>query len=249
MFHDNDLYIGRSLNVCGVYSEEEIFLWEQFVHSGWCVIEVGANIGAHTVWLSKAVGSSGKVIAIEAQRHLYNMLCGNVALNSIANIYPMLCAAGASNGMLNVPRIDYAKPGNFGGLSLGGDGDPVPMIALDSLGLEPDFIKIDAEGMEAEILRGASLMIKRCRPVLYVENDRKEKSDELIGLIRDLGYRLYWHRPLVSRDLFGDMVSLNMLCVEADANIAGLNEVEASGCDEEIRRKAMIAAIEHGAVL
>ena len=85
-----------------------------------------------------------------------------------------------------------------------------------------DFLKIDVEGMEAEVLRGAEGLIRRHLPIVYVENDRKEKSSELAGLLRSLGYRLHRHQPPLysaanwsaSRaDLFPGIVSINMLCI------------------------------------
>ena len=53
----------------------------------------------------------------------------------------------------------------------------------------------DAEGMEADVLAGGEATIRRLRPWLYVENDRKNRSAALIGLINSFGYRLYWHLP------------------------------------------------------
>jgi FkbM family methyltransferase len=249
LFYDNDTYIGKSLDVSGVYSEEEILLWQQIVKPGHTVIEVGANIGAHTVWFSKAVGPSGRVIAVEPQRQLFHMLCGNLALNEVKNTSATFAALGAACGTVPVPHIEYGKPGNFGGVSLGGDGEAVPVLPLDTLNINPDFMKIDVEGMEADVLRGARETIERCRPVLYVENDRKEKSEELVELIRDLGYVLYWHHPLINRELFGNMVSLNMLCVQPGVSVIGLKEVETVSSDERTRRNAMVAALEHGAVI
>jgi FkbM family methyltransferase len=248
MFYDNDAYIGRSLNTSGTYSEEEILLWQQIVRPGDVVVEVGANIGAHTIWFAKAVGRDGKVFAIEPQRQMYQMLVGNLALNEITNANAMMGAAGEKIGTVRVPPVDYDKTGNFGGLSIGGEsGEEVAVITLDSFRMtRVDLIKIDVEGMEASVLRGAHQTIERCRPVLYVENDRKEKSDELIALISDMGYRLYGHTPLINREIFGDTVSLNMLCVVGDANITGLREIDR---DHAMRRQAMVAALEHGAVL
>lgn len=250
MFYDNDLYIGRSLNTHGVYSEQEILLWQQIIKPGWTVVEVGANIGVHTVWLSKAVGSNGLVVAIEPQMQLYHMLCGNLALNEITNTVTVLAAIGKTHGTITVPSISYGKQGNFGGVSLGGsEGATVPVLPLDALRKDPEFIKIDVEGMEADVLRGARETIERCKPILYVENDRKEKSDELIEIIRDLGYVMYWHHPLINRELFGNTVSLNMLCVQPGASVVGLKEVETNNRDDTVRHKAMVSAIEHGAVL
>ena len=96
-------------------------------------------------------------------------------------------------------------------------------MGLSACGL----IKADVEGFEAEALRGAADTIARCRPMLYVENDRPENRDALIKLIAGMGYRLYWHLPPLARrnnfngyadNIFGDraMISVNMLCVPAE---------------------------------
>jgi hypothetical protein len=85
-----------------------------------------------------------------------------------------------------------------------------------------DFIKIDVEWMELDVLQGTALTIERCRPVLYVENDRPAKSSRLIDCLQHLGYLLYWHTPTLfnpanylgeTENVFGDIVSLNMLCL------------------------------------
>jgi hypothetical protein len=75
--------------------------------------------------------------------------------------------------------------------------------------------------MESEVIRGARKLINRHKPVLYVENDRQEKSKALIELIRSLDYRMYWHLPPLfnpnnfagdSENLYPGIVSVNMLC-------------------------------------
>jgi hypothetical protein len=57
------------------------------------------------------------------------------------------------------------------------------------------MIKIDVEGMELDVLRGATELLKKLRPGLYVENDRPDKSEELIEFLRSQNYRAYWHLP------------------------------------------------------
>ena len=69
MFHANDSYIGRSLDLYGEFSEGEIELFKQVVRPGMTVIDAGANVGAHTIYLSKAVGARGRVLAFEPAAH------------------------------------------------------------------------------------------------------------------------------------------------------------------------------------
>ena len=122
--------------------------------------------------------------------------------------------------------MNYTKPGLFGAHGIGSweDGDTIVVLQLDDA-LKVSrckFMKIDVEGMEANIIRGARDVIRRCRQVLYVENDRREKSLELIRLLQEMDYSLYWHLPPLfnSENYFREpdnefrgLISINMLCV------------------------------------
>jgi FkbM family methyltransferase len=184
------------------------------------------------------------VYAFEPQRVLFQTLCANMALNSLTHVVCRQEALGAAAGTTYVPPLDYNTENNFGGLSLTyRQGEPVPVVPLDSLELgRCDFLKIDVEGMELEVLRGAARTIQRFRPLLYVENDRPEQSAELIRYLRELGYELYWHLPPLfsphnsfrnPENEFGRTVSVNMLGVHRSVpqNISGLAKVEGPHSD------------------
>ena len=81
LYNPNDKYIGRSLNLYGEFSEGEIALFRQLIKPGFVVLDIGANIGCHTVFMAQAMENSGRVIAIEPQRLTHQLLCANVALN------------------------------------------------------------------------------------------------------------------------------------------------------------------------
>ncbi|MFI5380091.1 MAG: FkbM family methyltransferase [Tepidisphaerales bacterium] len=234
-----DQYIGRSLDHYGEFSKGEADVFAQLVRPGWTILEIGANMGAHTVLLARATGPQGIVHAFEPQRVVFQILCANVALNALNNVYAHPVAVGREAGSILVPRLDSAVVQNFGGLSLGGypEGDRVPLITIDSLQLSAcHMIKIDVEGMEGEVIAGAEETIRRYRPVLYLENDRPEKSAALIGQLLAMDYRLYWHLPPLfdsenyfgaAEDVFGGLASLNMLGLHASLsqNITGLREI------------------------
>ncbi|MCC7426107.1 MAG: FkbM family methyltransferase [Alphaproteobacteria bacterium] len=258
MFPARDAYIGRSLELYGEFSPAEARFLAQTLRPGMVVVEVGANIGAHTVGLARAIGPAGRVLAFEPQRILHQLLCANLSLNAIGNVIAHRAAAGAARGDLRVPAMDYARPGNFGAVSLGAQekggggqganaqadgaaqpppGERVAVLPLDEFGLRRlDLLKIDAEGMENEVIAGAADTIGRCRPVLYLENDRRPRSAELIGRLQGLGYRLWWHLPpLYSPDnfrgqatnVFPRIVSVNMLGLPPDSSskVEGLRPV------------------------
>lgn len=235
----HDLYIGRSLDLYGEFSRGEAKLFEQMVRPGMWVLDVGANIGAHTVRLAQLVGAQGRVIAFEPQRVIFQLMCANVGMNGLFNVQPRLAAVGSGPGQLAVPPVNYTVEGNYGGLSLGGytQGERVPIETIDSLNLPAcHFIKIDVEGMEAEAIKGAAATIKRHRPIIYMENDRVDKSPALITLMQQQNYQLFWHlTPYYAADnflgnpdnVFKGIISINMLAVprERGLKIVGLPEI------------------------
>jgi FkbM family methyltransferase len=239
LFNRHDQYVGASLRKYGEFSPGEAELFRQLVPQGAIVVEVGANIGAHTVELSKLAGPRGMVIAFEPQRVVFQTLCANLALNSCANVHAYPFAIGAEPGEILVPVLAPDQPNNFGGLSLIGAeiGEKVALRILDELQFPHcALIKLDLEGMEVEALRGGAALIARHRPVLYVENDRVERSAELVGLLRSWNYRLYEHTPTLfdpnnfagdRENIFGNIVSINLLCLPAERGIVvnGMPEV------------------------
>ncbi|HWB48514.1 MAG TPA: FkbM family methyltransferase [Stellaceae bacterium] len=243
LFLREDQYIGRSLELYGEFSEQEGELFRQFVGAGHTVVEVGANIGAHTLHLAKLVGPAGMVLAFEPQRIIFSLLCANIALNEQFHVQPIRAAVGTTQGTIQVPVLDPRVRQNFGGLGLspGARGDSVPVVRLDDYQLPSlRLLKIDVEGMEPEVLGGAVRTIEQHRPILYVENDRDANSARLIRMITELRYRLYWHLPYifdarnfngVAENIFGGVVSINMLCVPAEmpASVIGLRPISDPG--------------------
>lgn len=241
LFNINDQYIGRSFELYGKYSEGEIELFDQIVDEGQVVVDVGANIGDHTLFFAKKVGLRGAGYAFEPQRLVFQTLYANMALNNIVNTFCHNAALGVERGEIVVPLIaPWGQEYNFGGIALGGhqQGDRIPVFPLDDLGLcACHFIKIDVEGMELDVLLGAQALIRACRPVLYVENDRQDKSAALIRHLDALDYALYWHLPLLynsqnfannPENIFGNLGSHNMLCLprELGCSLKGFPEVE-----------------------
>ncbi|MHB8898301.1 MAG: FkbM family methyltransferase [Thermoguttaceae bacterium] len=224
-----DRYIGQSLDLYGEFSHGEMDLLRQVVQAGQVVLDIGANIGTHTVFFAQAVGPAGLVFAFEPQRVLFQMLCGNLALNGLTNVHARQAAVGQQTGTIRVPTPNYASPGNFGGVSLQrhAHGEETPLLTVDQLDLPAcHLVKIDVEDMEGEVVAGAERTLRRLRPVLYLENDRQERSAALIDQLFALDYRLYWHLPPLfnpdnyfgqARNLFPNIVSANMLGIHRSA--------------------------------
>lgn len=221
---ENDQYVGKSLIEYGEFSYLEFELFQDIIEPHFIIGEVGANIGAHTVGLSSLV-PKGRVDAFEPQSFCFYFLNYNLSINHIHNVVTHKVGLGNIEKTMYVPT-PVGEVINYGGIELG----HLPMSVRDETvdirigsdffidGL--DFLKVDAEGMEKEVLEGMAKSIKKFRPILYVENDRVEKSLELIKTCRALGYTLYWHIPPLynpdnyfknKNNLFQDIYSFNMV--------------------------------------
>lgn len=255
LYNPADQFVGRSFDLYGQFSFSELSFLLMGTEEGHTVIDVGANIGAFTIPLAR---QARRVVAIEPQRLIFQMLCANVALNGLCNVQAMHAAAGNVAGEAAlVPVLDPAHGHNFGGLSIEGrtSGEKVSTVVLDDLDLDAcHLVKIDVEGMERQVIQGASRLIREHRPALYVENDRPEKSPALIETILGMGYRAYWHvPPLYSaknhrqnpENVFPGIVSINLICWHED-NIPSIAErlepSRVTGPDDTWERFRKVAA-------
>lgn len=262
LINPNDAYIGQSFIHYGEYSYQEWQLLEElivrFVQGD--ILEIGANMGSHTIGMAKALGTDFSVYAFEPQRLIFQQLCTNITLNGLSNVYAFPYACGNQNEIICIPECNMQQAGNFGGIgiqpsnSLNGQIDKkqthmATCIRLDDYFVKHDkpihLIKIDVEGFELQVLSGATQTIQTHRPILYVENDRVETSKQLIEWLWQQNYKVWWHKPsLYSEDnftknpnnLFPGLASFNVLALPKEYNIdVALEEITNS--DEHPLRK------------
>lgn len=248
MYLSNDRYIGAALARYGEYSESEVAMWRDLLEPNALAADVGANLGAHTVALASLV-PQGMVFAFEPLWYLHALALGNVARNGHANVRTFHAAAGAEPGQLTIPAMDYTIQGehaNYGGMSMLGHatGNQVQVLRLDDVCQRLDFIKVDVEGMEWQVLQGAQRIIEQHTPILYVENNPEagrpdlisEQQTRLIDQIQELGYDCWWHHALLynpdnyrhaapQNDQERFVASFNMICLPIHAD-----NVTALGC-------------------
>jgi FkbM family methyltransferase len=226
IYNHKDVWQGKSFDVYGEYSEEEVRLYTKVLKPDDTVIEVGGNIGSLMVPLARIV-HAGIVMTFEPERTAFYALAGNIAINNLRNVFCYQQAMSSTTGVLNVPELDLVKTNNFGGLELDKDYSncphyPVGVNTIDNLGVQKcGLIKIDVEGMELGVLEGAVNTLDKMSPHLIVEDDREEKSVALRDFIRSKGYKMYLHcAPFfnpnnwkgVSENVFGNVISMNLFC-------------------------------------
>ena len=266
MYSLNDTFIGRSLHFYGEWCDTEIEFLRSLIHPGDVVLDVGANIGTHTVPFSQFVGPEGEVHAFEPLPELFHMLAGNAALNNCHNVVCRQAAVGKSLGVLPCPSIPAAHEiANRGAASFMREAadlwphvkeyatkaKPVRLMTIDALDLDRcDLIKIDVEGMEEAVLAGAKDTVRRCRPLIYLEG--REREESLADFLDASGYVAWWsfHNYFNPANAFGQTrdiwpeigPSINLLCAPREMNLVMTDHESFLGKTDEAN-----AAIRRGA--
>ena len=173
--------IDFSIYLLGVFEPETVRCYRRLVKPNATVFDVGANIGAHTLHLAAAVGPGGKVVAFEPTAYAFGKLQTNVSLNpelrqridlrqvfltdretqtipgSIYSSWPLESGEGRHAGHLG--RLEQT--------------DGARAVTLDQVAAERnltvDFIKIDVDGFECRVLRGAQTILNEHRPTILLE--------------------------------------------------------------------------------
>jgi FkbM family methyltransferase len=177
------------------------------------VVDAGANIGLVSIPVAQAIrGKGGVVHAFEVQRMMFYALCGAAALNDLENLHAHWRGLGAAAAVLKVPRVDYGVRQDFGTMSLVNQAEisayeNVQISAIDDLSLPRlDLLKVDVEGMEIEVLKGARRTIAAHLPWGWIEN-WKVGVDLIKQQFTGLAYKFF------------QVDKLNMICAP-DAKLA-----------------------------
>lgn len=152
------------------------------------IIDIGANLGSHTLEFADLVGDNGKVYAFEPQRIIYYQLCSNIIANGYNNIFAYNLALSDKNETAYIEKQNFYSDDilNIGDTHISNDGDIIDVKKLDNYNLNNvSLIKIDVQGYEPFVLNGAIETIKRNKPIILIEivNEHLNiynKSDENI---------------------------------------------------------------------
>ncbi len=158
------------------------------------VLDIGANIG-WTVLNLASITKHGMVIGFEPDPYNFERCNENIALNNFKNIKIFPVGLGNGNDLVD---MEVRTPSNRGGNRIVGKGSPsthrVEIVKLDDFApvrdlTKIDMLKIDVEGYELNVLRGAAYLLKKHKPVLFVElddNNLKDQGDSALDLINFL---------------------------------------------------------------
>ena len=152
------------------------------------IFDVGSNIGTYTTWLAKLL-PQGTIYCFEPQRLVFQILCGNLAINNLDNCHTYNLALGAEDTSIVVEEPDYGQQEDFGIFSLvedkvvhkSGRSLVVQIKTIDNFMREYkvdklDLVKIDVEGMDIQVLKGARSSLAAHRPVIFIEHSDNRRS-------------------------------------------------------------------------
>jgi FkbM family methyltransferase len=198
-----------AIYLLGGFEVRTLRLYAQLVREGDVVLDIGANIGAHTVPLAQLVGSNGKVFSFEPTAYAFGKQQTNIALNpKLApriRAHQMMLMAGDTEYL---PEAVYSSwpLENAEDLHTQHHGRLMPTVGavkstLDSFLNNVDvdkinFIKLDVDGNETDVLTGAINTLRQFKPLLmlelapYVYEHCPQKFDEMLRMLWDLGYSL-----------------------------------------------------------
>ena len=195
-----DSVIGHSLKIYGEWAEDEISAYASLLTDGDTILDVGANIGTHAIALASRFPKS-EIVAFEPQPLAFCLLSANVLAAKTANVYARNWGCAEAERIVHVTPKYESVSWNVGGFSLRDSessekagATPMLLVALDEVPFRRrvQFIKIDVEGMEEQVLAGAKKLIARDKPILYFEVLEIERLAAIRNLLTGLGYELRW---------------------------------------------------------
>lgn len=240
-----DKGIERRIYDFGTYEAGTLWCFDFFIKPGDVVIDAGANIGLTSIYASKLTGSKGVVYGFEPLNSTFDILRKNIRINRIKNIVPIQIALSNYNGKGKIYSNIHV---NRGAASLNSNKVKQPPIEIDVKTLNSwvkennilkiDFIKIDVEGSELELLKGASELFQDSpKPTICLEYSEEVSRDNNINdvykfLKNELGYILF--KSKLGKEKISKLIKINtkadlpkhdnIYCID-QKNIKGLSDI------------------------
>jgi FkbM family methyltransferase len=187
------------------------------VKPGTVFFDLGANVGFYTLLASVLVGEKGQVFAFEPLPRNLNYLERHLRFNNVKNVTVIKAAVSDHSG--KTIFYDMGEEGGGGQISSAFNSKdnanntgnqtpckatlPIDLVQLDSLVLEgklpePDYMKIDVEGAEADVLMGSQTILKTKHPIIFLSTHNSEVHHRCLRILDNLGYKC---EPLFDKDL------------------------------------------------
>lgn len=179
--------------VVGNWEPQSQHIFSNLIKPGQIIFDLGANIGIHTLLFARLTGPSGKVIAFEPLSENANELRDNVKINNLEQVTIEEVAVSDKDGISEFFIGQHNTQGSIVSTENGaGQKVEVKTQKLDNYikasGHLPDFIKIDVEGAETNVLKGYTEFISKSYPVFFIESHSRENEDYIYSFLASHGY-------------------------------------------------------------
>lgn len=185
--YKNDNVVSLAISLFGEYCDAEVDIMSTHLDENSTYLDIGTNIGYHALGMYQR--SKCKVIGFEPHPNHFA-----VATYNTQHLPITLYNAAVSNkkGKLNLADFDIESPGNYGEVKADSEGFEVDCVTVDSFKFpEVTLMKVDVEGHELNVFKGAKKTIERCRPVIFFEANELEWL-EPYKFLDKLEYNFYW---------------------------------------------------------
>jgi FkbM family methyltransferase len=195
------------------YHESSVFQFlDTFLREGMTYCDIGANIGLYTIFAAKRVGRTGKVISFEPQSETFRRMIKNIQLNNLINIITVNKAVGDVDGFITILQDeDSAKSFVSKSVEKEKNPDTIEVINFDSFIKKQqiyniDYLKIDVEGFEYNVLIGMKNFLKNTPPkIIQIElyenflNRSGSSINQVKEFFSDLDYSFYKLNPKLNK--------------------------------------------------
>ena len=183
-------FSGGLAQILGIY---EIHVQRAFIEGilpGMVVYDIGANNGFFTLFASHLVGNQGKVFAFEPYPPNMEKLVRNISGNNCSNVFPQMSAVSDSSGNAELSFEGSTATPSLMAIS-SESSITIGKVSIDDFCLAnnmPDFIKVDVEGLENNVLTGAIKLLEKCRPSWIIEIHSEDNEAEVVQFLRKFKY-------------------------------------------------------------
>lgn len=189
--------------------EQEMEFWREQIQPGMTVIDVGANVGVYTVSAAQRVGTTGRVVAVEPFSTCVRCLQETCRVNGLDWVTVCRGAASDRNGTVRLALQGASELNQVITTDeelVAGTYEEVPCFSLDTLIQQEhldrvDFLKIDAEGHELQVLQGSDRLLQHYSPTILYENIAGSQGSNIpvAEFLTAQGYQLYRYQPFMKR--------------------------------------------------
>lgn len=225
-FLKDDNYVGNIIASTGNYEAYETSIILDNIKKGDIVVDIGANIGFHTMLFANKIGPQGKVYAFEPDPVSYKILQKNVKANHFNNVIAKPLAISNKKVELNL----YKSKNNYGDNRVYDSDIPTAKIKIQADSLDNLFytilnkdqkislLKIDTQGFEPFVIDGARRIINKYKPMLFFEywpygyHNSKSNGTEMLNYLKNIYKDLYLIDDNNEKIMKVDIEFINQYC-------------------------------------